>query len=128
MSKIYVVQARSYEYNDETYDTSAGGNVVHAYTSLAAAQTAQVRLTMDRLRDGGMCYLYEHYGVFDGDALDMLEKYELQPKGDYLDYDKCESISDAIESGQITEDDLRVLARGITSGHELFFIEEVEVD
>lgn len=128
MSKIYVVQARSYEYNDETYETSDGGNVVHAYTSQAAAQTAQVRLTMDRLRDGGMCYLYEQYDVFDQDALGVLEKHDLQPKGDYLGYYEAKDISDAIKSGQITEDDLRVLARGITSGRELFFVEEVEVD
>lgn len=63
-----------------------------------------------------------------GSALGILEKHDLQPKGDYLDYYKAEDISDTIKSGQITEDDLRVLASGITSGRELFFVEEVEVD
>jgi hypothetical protein len=30
MTKIYVVQARSFQYNDETYESSDGGNVMRA--------------------------------------------------------------------------------------------------
>lgn len=128
MTKIYVVQARAYEYNDEGYDCTEGGNVVHAYTSLAAAETARIQLTMDRLRNGGMCYLTEKRVDFSDDALGVLEKHDLQPKDDYIDYYEGEDITDAIKSGQITEDELRTLARGIESDYALFFIEEVEVD
>ena len=127
-NKIYVVQSRNFEYNDETYDTSEGGNVVHAYTSQAEAHAAALRLTMDSLRDGGICYLTEKYNVFDQDALGVLEKHELQPNGDYLDYYEADAITHAIKSGQISEDELRILSRGINSGNELFFVEVVSVD
>lgn len=128
MSKIYVVQSRNFEYNDMTYYTTGGGNALHAFTSQTEAHVAQVRLTMDSLRDGGLCYLVDKYNVFDEDALGVLEKHDLQPDEYYLDYDKGEDITRAIKSGQITEDDLRILARGLTSGNELFFVEEVSVD
>lgn len=128
MSKIYVVQARNYEYDDERYESTEGGNVVRAYTSLAAAETDRIQRTMNSLRDGGMSLLIERYDIFTDEALEVLEKHELQPSGHYLDYYEAEDISDAIKSGQITEDELRILARGIERGHELFFIEEVEVD
>jgi hypothetical protein len=128
MRKIYVVQARSYEYNDETYDRSDGGNVVHAYSSEDAANAALLEKTMESFRTGGMCYLAEAYNVFDDEALDILEKHNLAPKSDYLGYYEAEDITDAIKSGKITEDELRILALEIKPGLELFFIEEVEVD
>lgn len=79
MRKIYVVQARSYEYNDETYDRSDGGNVVHAYSSEDAANDAVLLKTIESFRNGGMCYLAEAYNVFDDEALDILEKHNLAP-------------------------------------------------
>lgn len=127
-NKIYVLQSRNFEYNDMTYATTDGGNALHAYTSQAEAHTAQVRLTMETLRDGGLCYLFDKYNVFDEDALGVLEKHDLQPDDYYLDYDKGERISEAIKSGQITEDDLRILARGLNIGSELFFVEAVSLD
>ena len=129
MTKIYVVQARSFEYNDDTYDRSDGGNVVHAYSSEDAAFAALLEKTMESFRTGGMCYLAEAYNVFDDDeALDILEKHNLAPKSEYLGYYEAEDITDAIKSGKITEDELRILADSVRHGLELFFIEEVEVD
>ena len=128
MSKIYVVQTRNFEYNDMTYATTDGGNALHAYTSQAEAHAAALRLTMESLRDGGLCYLVDKYNVFDEDALGVLEKHDLQPVDYYLDYDKGEEITHAIKSGRITEDDLRILARGLNAGNELLFVEAVSVD
>ena len=128
MTKIYVVQARSYEQNDETYDRSDGGNVVHAYSSMTAAETAMIDETIASLRNGGLSYLAEQYDVLEDTAYDMLEKYALEPKGEWLGYYEAEDISEAIKSGKITNDDLRILATGFKPGRELYFIEEVEID
>ena len=128
MNKLYVVQSRSYEYNDETYEMSSGGNVVHAYTTLDAAKTAQEKLTIDSLRDGGLKYLAEQYDVFTDEVLDMLASYDLSPKSLYLGYYEAEDISDAIKAGRISDEYVKLLARGIKLGRELYFIEEVNVD
>ena len=128
MTKIYVVQARSFEYNDETYDSSDGGNVIHAYSSLAAAETAKINETLNSLRNGCLSYLAEQYDVLDDAAYEMLMHYGLEPKGEWLGYYEAEDISEAIKSGKITNDDLRILATGLKPGRELYFIEEVEID
>lgn len=128
MRKIYVVQARSYEYNDQTYSHSDGGNVVHAYSSLEKANEAKIIETMKSFRIGGLTYLVEQYDLFTDEAYDILEKHNLAPKSDYLGYYEAEDITEAIKSGKITEDELQVLAHGLMAGRELFFIEEVEID
>lgn len=129
MTKIYVVQARSFEYNDETYESTGGGNVIHAYSTKEAAETAMIDETIASLRNGGLSYLAEQYDVLEDTAYDMLEKYySLEPKAEWLGYYEAEDISEAIKSGKITDDHLRILATGLKPGCGLYFIEEVEID
>lgn len=45
--KVYIVLERAYEYNDEGYDSSEGGNVVTAFDSEASAQAEVKRRTVE---------------------------------------------------------------------------------
>ncbi len=127
MNKLYVVQRRSFEYNDETYEMTEGGNVVHAYSTYDAAKNAALEMTVKSLKDGGIEYLMEHYNVFDGDVIDLFESRGIETS-EYLSYDEVEEINAAIKAGRYTEDQLKVIAKGITPGNELYYVEEVKVD
>lgn len=124
---MYVVLARDYEYNDETYERSDGGNVVHAYSTYEAAEAARLRLTVESLKNGGMAYLAEQYDVFSGAVCDMLETFGFSLDG-RLDYYVASDISEAIRAGHIGGEYLIKLAGGIKEGYELYFIQRVEVD
>lgn len=125
--KIFVLQERYYEYNDETYDASDGGNAVRAYTTLQAAKDAAVKLTIKELRDGGSQYFYEKYDVFDDSALEVLQKYDLEPKSNFIRYDEAQEINAAIQHGNFSEDELIIIAKGIEEHCSLFFVQEVEI-
>lgn len=88
MNKIYVVMERNYEYNDETYDSSGGGNSVIAFDSKWLADYEALSQTVDlfKSRDGAYMLLGNYRNPWDyhvedditkaGFDIDNLEDYE----------------------------------------------------
>lgn len=127
--KMYVIQRRHFEYNDEGYDSSDGGNVVHAYSTLKAAEDAAVKMTVDELKDGRFDYFYDaNAGDFSYDALRVLESHGIIPERSYFGYDECEEAGEAMRRGHYSDEELDTIARGLPNWKTLYFVEEVEVD
>ena len=129
MTKAYIVQRRSYEYDDNTYTASEGGNAVRAYTSLAAATQAAVDMTVEGFKEGDFDYLAE-VAAFkaDSEAFEVIESHGFELIDGYIRWGEAREISEAAQSGAFTDEDLRKIARSLNSYYAIYFVQEVEVD
>jgi len=127
--KMYIVQCRHYEYNDETYEATDGGNVVHAYSTLKAAEDAAAKMTVEEFKQGRFDYFYDaNTRDFSEDALRVFESHGAAPECSYFSFDDCEEISASMQRGHYSDEELDKIARGLPDWKALFFVEEVDVD
>lgn len=129
MTKVYVVQRRSYEYDDSTYTASEGGSAVRAYTSLAAAEQATIDMMVEGFKEGDIEYLAESSSFnFDTDVFELLAGRGYEMRDGYLRWDDARDISESIKYGAFTDEDLRKIARGLNKYSATYYVEKVEVD
>ena len=120
MSKMYVILKRSYEYNDEGYDSSDGGNIHLAFHSYEEANKELNRLLKMSLTDPNYSYLYDKWDspfdtCYEVDV--VLNKYGLESD---------DSWDEMMEKfGSMSDEDLNTLIGRIYE--PMFFIEEAEV-
>ena len=129
--KIYVVLKRNYEYNDQTYDRTEGGNVVIGFKTLEKAQDYATKETVDFIRTHGLYYYYDQYFTYSESLVEIFTKYgEYPPKIDTgyngrklinLDYDQIESL----RTSEMTDDELEIIADALQ--HEMFYVSEMEM-
>lgn len=129
MTKVYIVQRRSYEYDDNTYSVTEGGNAVRAYTSLAAASQAAIDMMVSGFKRGDFEYLAEH-AVFDdcSDALDVLKSHGFELRDGYIGWEDAREIAHSAQNGGFTDEDLRKIARSLNGYCTTYFVQEVEID
>lgn len=127
--KMYVIQRRNFEYNDETYNCTDGGNAVRAYNTLEAANDAVVAMTVNELKEGRFYYYYDtSVDDFSDEAIKLFLGHGVDIERSYISYGECEDISDSMARGDYTDEELHIIAYGLPSWKSLYFVEEVEAD
>lgn len=129
MTKAYIVQRRSYEYDDSTYSVTEGGNAVRAYTSLAAASQAAIDMMVSGFKQGDFEYLAE-CAAFDDycDALDVFKSRGFGLSDGYIGWEDAREIAHSAQNGGFTDEDLRKIARSLNKDYTTYFVQEVEID
>ena len=122
MSTLYVVLERHFEYNDETYDASEGGNAIKAFNKIESAEKDVINRTVDFLLGDDISELYNYSSIFTSDASLVLEKIGISFE-DLEDYDGFDRFSSVI--GKLDRDDIVLLAESLNT--PVFFIQEVEL-
>jgi hypothetical protein len=122
--KMWVVLERKFEYNDETYDSTEGGNCIIAYKTEKEADNACERMMVESIRKG-VTYMYAGCGsVFyrDPALYAVLEKYGVDYDSLYR-YDACEELFEKLMTAP--EEDLVVVVDLLV--YPLYFVQDVEV-
>jgi len=127
--KVYVIQRRSFEYDDSNYEVTEGGNAVRAYTSLAAANQAAIDMMVEGFKEGDLEYLSETAAFDHGsEALQVFKDRGFELRDGYIGWEESREISRAAQHGIFTDDDLRKIARSVNDYCATYFVQEVEVD
>lgn len=121
-NEIYVVLERNYEYNDESYDMSEGGNCHLAFRTYATAAAKVQDLMIESFRKEHT-YMYDRYCIFNNspEAVAVLTKYGYHTHKKL--YYNSEEFFRIIS--QAPEEDLIVLINDLRS--PLYYIETVKV-
>jgi len=120
--KLYVVLERSYEYNDETYDASEGGNAVIAFNSKDAAEKEAVKRTADFLRGTNVDTIYNWGDIFNNTANAVLGKRGIS-RNDLDDHEEFEKLVGY--TGSTDDADIVVLASALKN--PVFFVESIDL-
>jgi hypothetical protein len=124
--KIWLIMKRTYEYNDETYDMTEGGNVIVSYGDRSIASIALEQKMIDSVRTGEtyMYYSWDHeeFFIYSEEFVKLLNGfgYEYKDLGSYSAY---EEIAECIQKA--SDDEIKLFVKHLVS--PLYYLESTEL-
>jgi hypothetical protein len=124
MGKIFVVLEQCFEYNDEGYDCTEGGNTIKGFTTREAAENFAKKKSVQALRKSSEIIAGQYLeDVFFLRGIEILRECNVIGPGEtYLDHENIELLEGC------TDEVLEALSEQLKECYRLFYVEELEVE
>lgn len=126
MSKIWTISSKNFEYNDETYEETGGGNVVVAYASQKAAEDKADKLNLEFMRKGCFAEYYAEDVQFNDRVVKFLSDNNLGfTTDDQDDYYACQKALETACTKLSDEKLLELLS--LFNSRNYYYVESLEL-
>ncbi len=120
---VWVIMERSYEYNDETYEMTDGGNAIIAYNDFYAATNDLEQKMFSSIKEGKTYMYFGSYIRKSDEFCKMLERYGHE-YGDLDYYDSFEEITEIMRLNA-SDDDIKIFIEHLSE--PLYYLEPVKL-